>query len=173
VFQNTIQGFDEMGNMRRILINMGLTAVLMLVGLASVQAETFKVTTADGVFDSTQYQGKVIYMDFWASWCTPCRKSFPWMNEMQARYADDGLVIIAVNLDKEPALVEAFLESTPADFLIGLDPEAALAEQFSILGMPSVRVFARDGSLQIEHVGFREKDKAAYEAGIKQLLEQP
>ncbi|MEE9319444.1 MAG: TlpA disulfide reductase family protein [Granulosicoccus sp.] len=159
--------------MRRVLANMGLTALLILTGLASAQAEGFTVATTDGVFDSTQYQGKVIYVDFWASWCAPCRKSFPWMNEVQARYADDGLVIIAVNLDKEPALVKEFLNSTPADFLIGLDPEAELAEQFAILGMPSVRVFARDGSLQIEHVGFREKDKAAYEAGIKQLLEQP
>lgn len=159
--------------MRWNLTALGLTAVLMLSGVASAHAAAFKVATDDGVFDSTQYLGKVIYVDFWASWCTPCRKSFPWMNEMQARYADDGLVIIAVNLDKEPALVEEFLKTTPADFIIGLDPEAKLAEKFAIIGMPSVRVFARDSSLQIEHVGFRENDKAAYEAGIKQLLEQP
>ena len=71
--------------------------------------------------DLSQYRGKVVVVDFWASWCVPCRRSFPWMNEMQAKYGDDGLVFLAVNTDNEASEAQAFLDEFPADFKIIYD----------------------------------------------------
>src|SRR5579863_797355 len=66
--------------------------------------------------DLNQYHGKVVYLDFWASWCKPCRQSFPWMNRMLDMYGDKGLVIIAVNLDEDRKDADRFLKEVPAKF---------------------------------------------------------
>ena len=94
-----------------------VTAVvaLALAGASNVSAEDS--------LDLTQYRGNVVVLDFWASWCTPCRRSFPWWNTMHAKYADEGLVIIGVNLDNEPDAALAFLEEFPADFKIYYDTD--------------------------------------------------
>lgn len=114
--------------------------------------------------------GKIIYVDFWASWCKPCFKSFPWMYKMQEKYAVNGLQIIAVNLDKEASLSENFLKKAPANFDLVFDNEALLAEQFKVKAMPSSYLFGRDGSLQASHLGFQEKNKELYEKELRILL---
>lgn len=114
--------------------------------------------------------GKVVYIDFWASWCKPCFKSFPWMHNMQDKYAADGLKIIAVNLDKEANFSESFLAKAPANFDLIFDSEASLAEQFKVKAMPSSYLFGRDGSLQASHMGFQEKNKKLYEKELRILL---
>lgn len=116
------------------------------------------------------YQGQVVYLDFWASWCKPCRRSFPWMSDMQAKYADKGLKIIAVNLDADKALADAFLKESPANFTIAFDPEGKVAEQYQLLGMPSSYLIDRNGVIRKAHQGFFVKKQAAYEQEIKDLL---
>ena len=71
-------------------------------------------------FDLAQYQNKVVYIDFWASWCGPCRKSFPWINAIQEKYKDKGLVVIGINLDKDIEKAKQFLKITPAQFSLSL-----------------------------------------------------
>ena len=137
-------------------------AVLLLVTAA---------VRADGpAFDLAQYRGKVVYLDFWASWCKPCRHSFPWMNAMQQKYAADDLVIVAVNLDEQQADAEKFLKAVPADFTIVYDPEGKLAEQYGVFGMPSSFIIGRDGQVVQKHAGFYDDSPAKYEAEIQQLL---
>ena len=84
-------------------------------------------------------RGKVVYLDFWASWCVPCRQSFPWMNELQKRYADRGLTIIGVNLDHERADAEKFLRKLSPGFQIRFDPDGDWARHFDVQGMPTQR----------------------------------
>ena len=103
-------------------------------------------------------KGQVVYVDFWASWCTPCRKSFPWMNNLHERFAKQGLKIIAVNVDKDKALVDQFLKAYPANFTVAYDPEGKLASKLGLKGMPSSYVFDRRGNLKTSHIGFRKKD---------------
>ena len=116
------------------------------------------------------YAGKVVIVDFWASWCVPCRRSFPWMNDMVAKYADQGLVVIAVNLDKEREAADAFLSEVPADFEIRFDPDASLAEEFGVEAMPNSFVFGRDGELVARHLGFKVKKQDEYEAVLVKAL---
>ncbi len=119
-----------------------------------------------------EQQGKVVYLDFWASWCTPCRQSFPWMNELKARYGDKGLKIIAINLDKNREESQPFLDATQPEFTIAFDPEGKIAEAYQVMGMPSSYLIDRHGQLHHSHIGFRNKDKAALEQQIEELLQQ-
>lgn len=117
-----------------------------------------------------KYSGQVVYVDFWASWCIPCKKSFPWMNEMHQKYKDQGLKIIAINVDEDSADADKFLADTPAEFTILRDPEGKLAEQFKLVGMPTSLLFDTQGKLVSRHVGFKKGEIEGYEADFKKLL---
>jgi cytochrome c biogenesis protein CcmG/thiol:disulfide interchange protein DsbE len=115
-------------------------------------------------------EGRVVWVDFWASWCVPCRRSFPWLNSMHAKHGGDGLQIIAVNLDKDRALAERFLEEVPAQFALRFDPSAALAKQFGVQAMPSSFLIDADGNVLARHSGFSTADAADYERTIEAAL---
>ncbi len=140
------------------------------VSQSVAQAPDIKLLTVDGSVQLSDFKGKVVYLDFWASWCVPCKKSFPWMNSMQKRYADQGFVIVAVNLDKERALADKFLEQMAANFIVAFDASGSSAEKYKLRGMPSSYLIGRDGKLHASHIGFREKDKDKLEQAIKSLL---
>ena len=117
-----------------------------------------------------QYRGQVVYVDFWASWCIPCKKSFPWMNEMHQKYKDQGLKIIAINVDEESADADKFLADTPAEFTILRDPEGKLAKQYKLVGMPTSLLFDTQGKLVSRHVGFKKSKIQSYEVEFKKSL---
>ena len=146
------------------------------VGVASVglliaaQVYAAPVPTTDAPLLRT-FKGKVVLLDFWASWCGPCRQSFPWMSELQRRYGSD-LVVVAVNLDQERALAEQFLKATPAAFRIEYDPEGKLATQFDVTSMPTSFVIDRKGQVREQHKGFRSAQRAEREQAIAKLLKE-
>ncbi len=119
-----------------------------------------------------QAKGKVVYVDFWASWCKPCRKSFPWMNEMLSKYGEQGLTVITVNLDKERKLADQFLAENPASFKVIYDAEGVTAKAFQLKGMPNSFILGRNGEVHSSHVGFNDQKQDEYEAALKQLLSQ-
>ena len=115
-------------------------------------------------------KGKVIYLDFWASWCVPCRKSFPWMNKVQADYASQNFTVVSVNVDKDFGLAQRFLTEMPASFPVIYDPNGELASKYKLQGMPSSFLINRDGKCVRGHKGFFSKKIATYETEIEQLL---
>jgi len=121
-------------------------------------------------FDLEEYAGKVVVLDFWASWCVPCRRSFPWLNTMHEKYGDDGLVIVGVNLDLDRAEAERFLGEFPASFDIVYDEDKGLAKQYEVIAMPSSYLIGRDGRILERHLGFKVKKQADYEAAIVSAL---
>ena len=147
---------------RSIVRRAGLTILLALFVSNS--------TTAASKFDLREFHGKVVVLDFWASWCVPCRRSFPWMNTMQEKYGDDGLVIIGVNLDANYADAEAFLRETPAQFRIISDPDGTLAREHDVIAMPTSYIFDRNGKLVTRHLGFKVKRQEEYEALLVDTL---
>lgn len=145
---------------------------IWLVLLVTVTTPVF--AGGEPALDLEAYRGKVVYLDFWASWCAPCRKSFPWMNTMQAMYGAQGLVIIGVNVDANAQDAQAFLAQTPADFPIVYDPNGKLAEAYGLMGMPSSFLIDRNGKVVANHVGFRDSSPAEYEQQLRALvLRQP
>ncbi|PKH01520.1 thioredoxin [Psychromonas sp. MB-3u-54] len=122
--------------------------------------------------DLGEYHNKVVYMDFWASWCGPCRQSFPWLNAMHDKYQDKGLVIIAVNLDQDSNKARQFIKAFPADFLLYSDPKGIKAQKYKITAMPSSYLFSGNGELANKHLGFKKSEVALYEQNIVKLLDQ-
>lgn len=146
------------------------TTTFTTPSFATEAAPDFKLNSAKGMLELSKMKGKVVYLDFWASWCIPCRKSFPWMNELHKKYKDQGLEVIGVNLDKSREPIDAFLAKTPADFTIAYDPSGVAAATYKVTGMPSSYIIDKTGQLQVAHIGFRDKDKEEIEAQIKALL---
>lgn len=133
-------------------------------------APQFDLQGVDGAVQLAKLTGKVVYVDFWASWCGPCRQSFPWMNEMQAKYGARGLQIVGINVDAKSADAKTFLAATPARFAIAFDPQGATPRQYGIKGMPSSVLIGPDGKVLLEHSGFRDADRAELEAKIQAAL---
>lgn len=117
-------------------------------------------------------KGQVVYLDFWASWCTPCKASFPFMNELHQQLASKGLVILAVNLDEQRAAADRFLQTTPAQFRIAYDPQGQTPEQYQVKAMPTAVLIDRKGQVRHVHAGFRERDKDALRAQVEALLKE-
>lgn len=128
------------------------------------------IAAADDQFDLAAHEGKVVIVDFWASWCVPCRRSFPWLNTMHDKYGDDGLVIIGVNLDQERAAANEFLAEYPPRFRIYYDETKELAKEFGVVAMPSSYIIGRDGEIRKRHYGFKVKKQDEYEAAIVEAL---
>ena len=120
--------------------------------------------------DLAQFQGKVVYLDFWASWCAPCRRSFPWLDALQRKHSAEGFVVVAVNVDTDRALAAGFLAEVPVGFKVAYDPKGELAAKWKLLGMPSSFLIDRSGKVRSSHQGFRPGDEAAREAEVARLL---
>ncbi len=117
-----------------------------------------------------KHKGKVVYLDFWASWCVPCKRSFPWMNDIQSKYKDKGFTVISVNLDADKQLAAKFLLANPASFEVIYDPKGKIAKHFKIQGMPSSMLIGRDGKIKSRHTGFFTKKIPQYNQEIEALL---
>jgi cytochrome c biogenesis protein CcmG, thiol:disulfide interchange protein DsbE len=142
--------------MRCILMSICLVLVIPVHAAASL--------------DLTGFRGRVVYIDFWASWCAPCRQSFPWMETMNSTYEAQGLEIVAVNLDRDRADADRFLNQFHPTFNVRFDPKGDLATFYKVQGMPSSVLIDRHGVARFTHVGFRPVDGAIYEAQLRELL---
>jgi cytochrome c biogenesis protein CcmG, thiol:disulfide interchange protein DsbE len=133
-------------------------------------APAFSLPSTAGEVSLRQWQGQVVLLDFWASWCTPCRLSFPWLGEMQARYGARGLHVLGVNLDRRREDAERFLARTPAAFLLAFDPAGEVPRRYAVKAMPSSLIIGRDGLVRMHHAGFRDDDRAPLEAALDAAL---
>ena len=103
-------------------------------------------------------KGKVVLVDFWASWCGPCKESFPVMEELQQRFGSKGLIILAVNVDEERSAMDDFLKGHPATFNIVRDAKKKLVGTANISSMPSSFIVGTDGKIVAIHKGFHGKE---------------
>lgn len=138
----------------------------------SVPVQAVSLTELEGSPFATeqQMQGKVVLVDFWASWCGPCRKSFPWLNQLQQKHGAQGLVILAVNEDQDRQEAQRFLAAYPANFAVLYDQQGALAEKYQLSGMPGSYLIDKKGTIRFVHRGFKQATLAEYEAQIDHLL---
>ena len=140
--------------------------LLLLLAVTPLKAEIYNIKQ----LDLSSYKGKVVYLDFWASWCKPCQKSFPWMNKLLLKYPADKFTVITVNLDAESDAMHHFLSKVKADFDIFHDPSGRIAEDFKIEGMPTSYLIDANGKVVKKHIGFYTKKVDDYEREIEELL---
>lgn len=131
--------------------------------LPSIYADHPAITTAS-------LEGKTVYVDFWASWCAPCLVSLPLYNDIYHKYKEQGLEIVAINVDNPTKDGLDFLSDTPLDFLIPADPDGDAAELFEVIGMPTSYLIEPDGSISLVHMGFRKGDIEIIEEAIQNSL---
>lgn len=148
----------------------GIAATSLAAGVGDA-APAFALRDAHGATITLEaLRGHVVYVDFWASWCGPCRRSFPWMNELQRRYGDRGLAIVAINVDKNAADAARFLERNPAQFAIAYDREGITPLAYAVEGMPSSYLVDPQGRIIDVEQGFHDERKDALEQRIRSLV---
>ncbi len=140
--------------------------LLLIFIIPSVQAEVYDIKD----FKLEQYQGKVVYLDFWASWCKPCQKSFPWMNQLQKKFPADKFQVVTINVDEQSEDMHDFLQKVPADFDIYHDPNGQLAAKFELEGMPTSYLINKEGKVARKHIGFHQDKIRGFEKEIRDLL---
>lgn len=116
------------------------------------------------------YKGKVVYLDFWASWCAPCRTSFPLLNKMHEKLKAQGFEVVAVNLDEDKANAEKFLKEIPVSFTVLRDATGEWSDKFVVESMPTSFIIDKQGVIQNVHKGFTSDDIGELEHKITGLL---
>ena len=161
--------------MRFVLI----IAILFYAGSSAQAADVggtapaFSLPSASGKSESPGVlKGQVVLVDFWASWCAPCRESFPFLNRMHKLYAAQGLHILGINVDEKRSDATRFLGKIPAQFSVLYDAGGETPKAYDLKVMPSSYLIGRDGKIRLVHQGFRAKDQAALEAAIQSALQE-
>ena len=154
----------------------GLALALAAIGVPSFALDAgqavpdIELSSGAGADRLSKLKGKVVYVDFWASWCGPCRQSFPWMNEMQGKYGTKGLQIVGINLDAKRADADQFLAQLPANFALSFDAKGDSAKNFGVKGMPMSVLIGPDGKVLAVHQGFKDEDRKELEAKFVSAL---
>ncbi len=118
----------------------------------------------------SEFNGKVVYLDFWASWCGPCRISIPQIVKLQEELGSNEFAVLAVNVDEDPELALAFLNRNPVNYTVLSDPDARVAKSYKLPGMPTSFVINKAGEISMTHVGFKRGDMAVIRKHIEGLL---
>ena len=116
------------------------------------------------------YAGKVVYVDFWASWCAPCKTSFPLLNDLHKKLKAKGFEVVAINMDEDKSKAEKFLEEHKVDFTVLRDAKGEWADKFVVESMPTSFLVDKKGNVTYIHKGFTSGDIAEIEAKVNALL---
>lgn len=120
----------------------------------------------------SEQRGEVVLLNFWASWCGPCRQEMPVLDTLHQRYNKLGFSVIGVNVDKDRALAEKILKDIPVTFAILLDDTGSVSSSFNVSAMPTSVLIDRDGNMRYLHKGYKPGYEQEYETEIKELLRE-
>lgn len=159
---------------------LGFAAALLLLCQLPSQAADTKQNAVDFTLASKNHGnvrlqeqiGNVVLINFWASWCTPCREELPLLEELQQNYADLGFTILAINVDKDSAKADVLLNDIAVSFPVLFDNEAVVSKRYDVSAMPTTVIIDRDGKQRLLHRGYKKGDVAKYEQVVKSLLRE-
>jgi peroxiredoxin len=126
-----------------------------------------------GVVSLASYRGKVVYLDFWASWCGPCAQALPALDALRQEFPPGEFQVVAVNVDRQPSLAKAFLHKRPIGYPSAQDPQGAIPASFGVDSMPTSFLIDREGIVRHVQRGFRESDVASLREQIQKLVAHP
>lgn len=156
---------------QKVLIIWGLLFSTMVQAQSLTEQQwSVQLTNGKSMETLANYKGKVLWIDFWASWCVPCRASFPWMEQVQQKYGDYGFKVIAINVDENRDDAVQFLKQHPVSFSVLFDPNGQSPALFDVQGMPTSILVDRKGKIHFIHIGFKPSQKAALEDKIQSVI---
>ncbi|MFM8332393.1 MAG: TlpA family protein disulfide reductase [Candidatus Methylumidiphilus sp.] len=123
-----------------------------------------------GKLDLSAYKGQVVLIDFWATWCPPCKKSMPFLNSLRNQHHKAGFEIVAINVDENPEDAAAFLKTAPVDYPMAFDASGECPRLFDVKAMPSSYLLDRKGNVRLVHLGFRDEDQDLIRKHVETLL---
>lgn len=139
----------------------------------TVPAPAFSLASRDGKQVSlADLKGQVVMINFWASWCGPCRQEFPALDQIYAKYKPMGFTLVAINVESEKADAERFLEKTPASFPILFDPDNKVSGNYGVSAMPTTVLVDRQGRVRWQHRAYKPGDEAKYIEQIRAALRE-
>lgn len=149
-----------------------LSTVVFAVGVQE-KAPDFTLKTLDGPNQRLQeYQGQVVLINFWASWCGPCRQEMPLLDRIHQRYQDAGFAVLGINVEDEVGPAKEVAERSKITFPVLLDQEQKVSEMYDLQAMPSTVVVDRDGKVRYIHRGYKPGDEAKYLEVVKALIRE-
>ena len=167
-------------NFSRLLPNLLLAAfVALVVPNLAIAAEVgksapdFTLKSLDGKnLKLSEMTGNVILINFWASWCGPCREEMPLLNALHNKYEPLGFTVLGVNVEEDLKGAKGFLKNFPVDFPVLLDNTNKVSKQFKVVAMPTTIVVDRDGNMRYLHQGYKSGDEAKYRQMVKTLIRE-
>ena len=155
-------------------------AGILALSSSFVAAEAINVPAPDFTLESRSgenlrledHRGEVVMLNFWASWCGPCRQEMPLMDELYSQYKDLGFTILAVNVDEDRTAAHRFLDKVPVSYPVLYDPESSVSELYEVQAMPTTVMIDRDGNARYLHYGYQPGYEDDYEQQIRQLLRE-
>jgi peroxiredoxin len=148
-----------------------IEALNLLHSAHPLPAGDFTIPTLDGGhFRLIDQRGKVVFVNFWATWCPPCRAELPTMERLWRQHQNEPFVMLAVSIDAKPAVVRPFVTQQGFTFTVGVDPEQRLVNMFRVRGLPATFVVDRQGRVAAAALGPRLWDSASAHALIERLV---
>jgi thiol-disulfide isomerase/thioredoxin len=136
-------------------------------------APDFTLASKEGGNVRLQEQlGNVVLINFWASWCGPCREELPYLEELQQEYADLGFTILAVNVDEDPSKADILLNDIAVSFPVLFDVNDDVSKLYDVQAMPTTVIVDRDGNQRLVHYGYKSGDEVKYKQAVKALLRE-
>jgi len=142
-------------------------------GQVGTSAPDFSLMDVNGkLVTLRQLRGKVVFLDFWAPWCDPCREEFPALDALYKKYSKDGLEVIGIDIDSSEKFAAKFLEKVPVAFSVLMDKKGNVRREYNFRTLPTAFIIDKDGVIRYVHMGFGKEFLQMYEKEIKELLKQ-
>ena len=156
-----------------LILTVLLLAAEATAAPAASPAPDFTLPARDGgTVQLSSLKGQVVMINFWATWCGPCRQEMPLLEQLQAKYEPLGFTLLGVNVETDSAAASAWLKGVPVSFPILFDTKNAVAERFGVMGMPSSVFVDREGRVRHVHRGYKPGDEAQYADMIRALVRE-
>ena len=154
-----------------VVVAVAAAASGLLAAASPTVVPDLTLQSADGAAVAlSAYRGKVVLVDFWASWCPPCKTSFPALDSIFREYEERGVAVFAVNLDERRGDADAFLRGHPHRMTVLFDPAGVSPVAFGVKAMPSSFVVDKAGNVRFTHMGYSDSVDQSYRREIEQLL---
>lgn len=139
----------------------------------AVPAPQFSLASrAGGEVSLADLKGQVVMINFWASWCGPCRQEFPALDQIYAKYKPMGFTLVAINVESEKSDAERFLGTSPVSFPILFDPQNTVSGSYGVKAMPTTVLVDRQGRLRWQHMAYKPGDEAKYIEQIRAMVRE-